>query len=71
MVSAEGPVAGELVIDRPAFRVRADPAGARFWVDLGSFTQELRADIGVDSLAAFDQTAEVTWQGSELSLIHI
>ena len=65
MVSAEGPVAGELVIDRPAFRVRADPAGARFWVDLGSFTQELRADIGVDSLAAFDQTAEVTWQGSE------
>jgi hypothetical protein len=65
MVSAEGPVAGELVIDRPAFRVRADPAGARFWVDLGRFTQELRADIGVDSLAAFDQTAEVTWQGSE------
>jgi hypothetical protein len=58
-------VAGELVFDRSAFRVRADPAGARFWVDLGGFCQEFRADVGVDSLAAFDRTVEVSWLGAE------
>lgn len=54
----------EIVIARPGFRVRVAPDSARFFVDTGAFTQEFRADIGVDSLAAFDRTVNVTWQGS-------
>lgn len=54
----------EIVIERPGFRVRADPDGGRFFVELPGFSQEFRADIGVDALAVFDRTLQVTWAGS-------
>lgn len=55
----------QLVAERAAFRVRADPDGGRFWLDTGSLAQEFRADIGIDSLTALDRTVTVAWLGSE------
>jgi hypothetical protein len=63
-------VPGEIFIERPEFRVRIAPDSGRFFIDVGAFTQEFRADIGVDSLAAFDRTVDVTWRGSDSRLDH-
>jgi hypothetical protein len=56
---------GELLAERAAFRVRVDTDGGRFWLDTDSLTQEFRADIGIDSVTAFDRTVTVAWLGSE------
>jgi hypothetical protein len=56
---------GELLAERATFRVRVDTDGGRFWLDTDSLTQEFRADIGIDSMTAFDRTVTVAWLGSE------
>jgi hypothetical protein len=58
-------VGDEIVIVRRGFRLRADRDLGRFWLDAGSFSQEFRVEIGIDSLTAFDRTVEVEWVGSE------
>jgi hypothetical protein len=56
---------GSLVVERRGFRVRADPGSGTFWLDTGSLTQQLRADIGIDTLDSLDRTVSVTWLGTE------
>lgn len=56
-------MSGEVVIDRPGFRVRADPESPWFWLDLATWSQPLRPEISIDTLSAFDRSGSVTWDG--------
>jgi len=54
-----------LDIARKQFRVRYTPGESWVSLDLETFTQQLRIDIGVDTLdGGFDRTMSLTWAGA-------
>jgi hypothetical protein len=54
---------GALEVVRPNFRVRVDPSGPWFHVDLSSFSQPLHASISIDTLTDSDRVIAQSFDG--------